>query len=83
MRWTGSGVETLQEASEAYTTTLLEDSNLGTVHSKCVTVMSKDISLIRRIRGETDDIIIRQAGNIAQKIDQNTEKKYVRIHKKT
>jgi len=51
-RWTGEAVGALQEASEAYTTTLFEDTNLLTIHSKRVTVMPKDMILVRRIRGE-------------------------------
>ena len=80
MRYSSRAVGALHEASEAYMTTLLEDSNLVTIHSKRVTVMSKDISLIRQIRGETDDINIQQKGNIDQNIDINTGKK---IHKNT
>ena len=56
-RITRSAVGALQEATEAYTTTLLEDSNLVTIHSKRVTVMPKDISLIRRIHGESENIV--------------------------
>jgi histone H3 len=54
-RWTGEAVGALQEASEAYTTTLFEDTNLLTIHSKRVTVMPKDMILVRRIRGEKAD----------------------------
>ena len=42
----------LKEASEAYLVSLLEDSNLCTIHAKRVTIMPKDIQLARRIRGE-------------------------------
>lgn len=42
----------LQEASEAYLVSVLEDSNLCAIHAKRVTVMPKDIQLARRIRGE-------------------------------
>ncbi|KAL7456775.1 hypothetical protein ACHAWC_008243 [Mediolabrus comicus] len=54
-RWTGEALGALQEASEAYTTTLFEDTNLLTIHSKRVTVMPKDMQLVRRIRGEKAD----------------------------
>ena len=54
-RWTGEALGALQEASEAYTTTLFEDTNLLTIHSKRVTVMPKDMILVRRIRGEKAD----------------------------
>ncbi|XP_048586191.1 histone H3, embryonic [Nematostella vectensis] len=48
-----SAVMALQEASEAYLVGLFEDTNLcATIHAKRVTIMSKDIQLARRIRGE-------------------------------
>ncbi|VAI40005.1 unnamed protein product [Triticum turgidum subsp. durum] len=42
----------LQEAAKAYLVGLFEDTNLCAVHAKRVTIMSKDIQLARRIRGE-------------------------------
>jgi histone H3/H4 len=42
----------LQEAAEAYLVALFEDTNLCVVHAKHVTIMSKDVHLARRIRGE-------------------------------
>jgi hypothetical protein len=44
----------LQEACEAYLTTLFEDSQCCAIHAKRVTVMLKDLQLDRRLRGETD-----------------------------
>lgn len=41
-----------QEAAEAYLIGLFEDSNLCAIHAKRVTIMTKDIQLARRIRGE-------------------------------
>ena len=41
-----------QEAAEAYLVGLFEDTNLCATHVKRVTIMSKDIQLARRIRGE-------------------------------
>ena len=41
-----------QEAAEAYLVGLFEDSNLCAIHAKRVTIMSKDMQLARRIRGE-------------------------------
>ena len=55
-RWTGEALGALQEASEAYITSLFEDSNLAAIASKRVTVMPKDMQLIRRIRGEEDGL---------------------------
>lgn len=42
----------LQEASEAYLTSLFEDTNLCAIHAKRVTITPKDMQLARRIRGE-------------------------------
>ena len=49
-------LEALQEASEMYLTGLFESANLCAVHAKRVTLMCKDITLARRIRGETVSI---------------------------
>ncbi|ODM89820.1 histone H3.3 type c [Orchesella cincta] len=43
-------LEALQEASEAYITGLLSDTNLCAIHARRVTIMPKDIQLARRIR---------------------------------
>jgi histone H3 len=51
-RWTSSAIAALQEASEAYTTTLFEDSNLVAIHAKRVTCMPKDFQLIKALRRE-------------------------------
>ena len=45
-------VKCLQEAAEVYLVTLFEDTNLCTIHAKCVTIMPKDVQLARHIRGE-------------------------------
>ena len=42
----------LQEASEAYLVGLFEDTNLGAIHAKHVTIMPKDFQLSKRIRGK-------------------------------
>ena len=42
----------LQEAAEAYLIGLFEDTNLCSIHAKCITIMPKDIQLARHIRGE-------------------------------
>ena len=52
LRFQGSAVMALQEASEAYLVGLFEDTNLCAIHAKRVTIMPKDIQLARRIRGE-------------------------------
>ena len=52
LRFQGSAVLALQEASEAYLVGLFEDTNLCAIHAKRVTIMPKDIELAKRIRGE-------------------------------
>ena len=42
----------LQEASESYLVSLMEDTNLCAIHAKCVTIMPKDIQLASQIHGE-------------------------------
>lgn len=52
LRFQSSAVLALQEASEAYLVGLFEDTNLCAIHARRVTIMTKDIQLARRIRGE-------------------------------
>ena len=52
LRFQSNAVLALQEASEAYLVSLFEDTNLCAIHAKRVTIMPKDMSLARRIRGE-------------------------------
>jgi histone H3 len=52
LRFQSHAIMALQEASEAYLTSLFEDTNLCAIHVKRVTIMPKDIQLARRIRGE-------------------------------
>jgi histone H3 len=52
LRFQGSAILALQEASESYLVGLFEDTNLCAIHAKRVTIMPKDIQLSRRIRGE-------------------------------
>ena len=51
LRFQGTAIMALQEAAEAYLVSLFEDANLLCLHSKRVTIQSKDIILARRIRG--------------------------------
>ena len=53
MRFQGTAILALQEAAEAYMTGVFEDANLAAIHAKRVTIQPKDVSLVRRIRGET------------------------------
>lgn len=43
----------LQETAEMYLVSLFEHTNLAAIHAKRVTIMPKDISLARKIRGVT------------------------------
>ena len=52
LRFQGSAIMALQEATEAYMVSLFEDTNLAAIHAKRVTIMPKDIALARRLRGE-------------------------------
>ena len=52
MRFQSSAVLALQEAAEAYLVRLFEDTDLCAIHAKRVTIMTKDMHLARRIRGE-------------------------------
>jgi len=52
LRFQCHAVQALQDASEAYLTSLFEDTNLCAIHAKRVTIYPKDIQLARRIRGE-------------------------------
>ncbi|KAH7723501.1 histone H3 [Aphelenchoides avenae] len=52
IRWQEPALLALQEAAEAYLTYLFEDANLAALHAHRVTIMPRDIALVRRIRGE-------------------------------
>ena len=52
--WQSQALEALQEASEAYLVGLFEDTNLVAINAKRVTIMPRDMHVVRRIRGTTD-----------------------------
>ena len=52
IRFQGTAIMALQEASEAYLISLFEDCNLCAIHAKHCTIMPKDIQLARQIRGK-------------------------------
>ena len=54
LRFQSSALGASKEASEAYLVGLFEDSNLGAIHAKRVTIMPKDIQLTRRIQKERE-----------------------------
>ena len=48
----GLAIKAFQEAQEVFLVGLLEQVNLYAIHMKFVTIMPKDIQLVRRIRGD-------------------------------
>jgi histone H3/H4 len=50
-RWQGEALECLQEAAEAYVVHFLADANLAAHHAKRVTLMVRDLELIKALRG--------------------------------
>ncbi|PIA61326.1 hypothetical protein AQUCO_00300696v1 [Aquilegia coerulea] len=52
LRFQSHAVLALQEATEAYLVGLFEDTNLCAIHAKRVTILSKDMQLAKRIRGD-------------------------------
>ena len=50
-RWQRAAIECLQEACEAYLVCLLSDAYLCSLHAKRVTLMPRDMQLVRRLRG--------------------------------
>lgn len=50
LRFKGTAMQALQEATEAYLVSLFEDANLAAIHAKRVTVDYNDIGLVTRIR---------------------------------
>uniref|UniRef100_A0A0N5C4W1 Histone domain-containing protein n=1 Tax=Strongyloides papillosus TaxID=174720 RepID=A0A0N5C4W1_STREA len=52
LRFQPNAFMALQEDAEAYLVKLLKDTNLCAIHAKRVTIMQKDIQLVRTIRGE-------------------------------
>ena len=52
IRFQSHAIMALQEASEAYLTSLFEDTNLCAIHAKRVPIYPKDMQLARRLRGD-------------------------------
>ncbi len=52
LRFQSGAILALQEAAEMYLTLLFEDSIFAAIHAHRCTIMPKDITLARRIRGE-------------------------------
>ena len=51
-RWQSDTIKSLQQAAEYYLVSLMDDANMCAIHAKRVTIIPKDIQLVRRIRGE-------------------------------
>ena len=51
LRWTGEAMLALQEAAEAHLVSLFADAQLTAIHARRVTILPKDIQLVRRVRG--------------------------------
>ena len=58
LRFQLAAIQALQQGAEAYIVGLLEDSQMCMTHAKRVTVMPKDMQLVRRLRRDpvTDDV---------------------------
>ena len=52
LRWQAAALCALQEAAEAYLVGMFEDTNLLCLHAHRCTIMTKDVQLARRLRGE-------------------------------
>ena len=59
LHWQLSALQALQEATEDYLVSLMEDANFCAIHAKRVTLQPKDIQLARCIRGERDPYAIK------------------------
>lgn len=52
-RFQSAALGAVQEAAESYLTGLFEDTNLCAIHAKRVTIMTQDMRLAARIRGQS------------------------------
>lgn len=52
LRFQSSAVLAIQEATESYVISLLSDTNMCAIHTRRVTIMPRDLTLARRLRGE-------------------------------
>ncbi|KAF9018598.1 histone-fold-containing protein [Hymenopellis radicata] len=53
LRFQSSALNALQEAAEAFLVELFEAANMAAIHAKRVTIMPRDMLLVKRIRGPT------------------------------
>lgn len=52
IKWQAGAVDAMQNESESYLVGIFEDALLEAIHGKRITVMPKDVQLVRRIRKE-------------------------------
>ena len=52
LRFQSSAILAIQEAAEYYLVRIFKDSNLCCIHTKCITIMPKDMQLAHHIHGE-------------------------------
>merc|ERR1712139_503770 len=57
LQFQSQAMAALQEATEAYMISLFEDCNLCALHAKRVTIMPKDMTLARRLRGDSNTFV--------------------------
>ena len=65
IKFQGTALMALQEASEGYLISVFEDSNLCAIHAKRCTIMPKDIQLARCIRGSRYNLIYNNKRDIS------------------
>ncbi|CAG2171783.1 unnamed protein product [Oppiella nova] len=54
IRWQSTALLAMQEAAEAYLIGVFEDTNVVAINAKRVTIMARDLKVVRRIRGRGD-----------------------------
>uniref|UniRef100_A0A915LYB8 Histone H2A/H2B/H3 domain-containing protein n=1 Tax=Meloidogyne javanica TaxID=6303 RepID=A0A915LYB8_MELJA len=54
LRWKGLALIAIQEAAEHYLVDMFEGANLCALHTGRVTLMQKDVRLLRQLRGEAN-----------------------------
>lgn len=54
LRYQSAALEALQEAVEVYAICLLSDAQIAAIHARRITVMPRDLHLVRRLRGENE-----------------------------
>jgi histone H3/H4 len=50
-RFSPDAIVALQESAEQYLSTLFEDTQIAAIHAKRITIMPRDMQLVRRVRG--------------------------------